>query len=117
MIYFNIYIKSKLDIDQMAHAIKLILNCNDFNQTKSQTDQKRFGLNNGGIYYLFEILGLEIALIENYGEVLVDRFLDYKFYLVCNELETVNEELFGSVILYISELLKKRKFVNIVEKM
>lgn len=100
---YHVYVKSPLSLDELAFEIRSALNVNSINKTPSQVDQKRFGLNMGGDYYLFEFIGLNIHLVANRGEVIESDFSDYGYYLIIYSDNNVKLE----VIEYLSVLINK----------
>ena len=117
MTYFNIYIINQLELDELADLLRRILNCNTKNQTTGQVDQKRYGANFGGHYYLFEIMGLELRLLKNEGEVFESHFAEYDYYINCIELEEVDANLFKECIGYLGQLLRTKGIENKVIEM
>jgi len=104
--YFHIYIDSDLTIDELANQIRNITNCNISNKTKGQVDQQREGANMGGIYYLFELIGLEINLIKNEGEVFHEYFEEYEYYAFIKQAQDIEVELFKSCVCYLGALFQ-----------
>lgn len=78
----DIYITTDLDIDGFAIELRRILNIPPTNVSRGKIDQQREAMNYGGVYYLFEVLGLELALVRNAGETAVVEFPDASLYIV-----------------------------------
>lgn len=76
-----IFIKSDKTLDDEAIVLRDLLNIPEHNVTEGIKDQDRDSINHGGAYYLFEIMGLELNLLENKGEVGIPQKSDYKFYI------------------------------------
>jgi hypothetical protein len=109
----KIYLRSDLKLDALADQFRSIVNCNTQNQSSWQIDQRRYGLNiGGGEYYLFEIMGLELQLIQNEGEVFEEMFSEYEYYIHCSQLEEVDHDLFKQCIIYIGQLLGVKGIAN-----
>ena len=79
---FEVYFDTRLDIDAFATFLGRLLNLASENQSPHQREQRREGANYGGLYYLFEALGLELILLTNIEEVLIPEHFDYALYLI-----------------------------------
>jgi len=97
---FKLYIKSEFTLHHIAVMIRNVLNVNNTNTTNYQREQKRFGENYGGEYYLFEVIGLELFLLSNKGEALEEDFNDYEYYLMV-KIKTTDDK----VVFYLAEYL------------
>ena len=64
----ELLVKSDLALNEFACRLREILNIPESNRTRSRAEQRRYGVNRGGEYYLFESLGLWLLLIRNQGE-------------------------------------------------
>ncbi len=110
MDYTNILIKTSMNLDQLAKQLKNLFNVADSNQTEFQKEQKRFGLNIGdGEYYLFEVLGLEIYLVNNKGSVSIGEE-EYSFYLTITHIGEIQPNAYKSIVEYIANLLQKEGY-------
>jgi len=110
MEYTNILIKTSLNLDQLAKQLKNLFNVADFNRTEFQKEQKRFGLNIGdGEYYLFEVLGLEIYLVNNKGSVSIGDE-EYSFYLTITHKDEIQLNVYKPIVVYIANLLQKEGY-------
>ena len=70
------------DLDTAATAVRRILNLPQENLPPSPPTQKRFGLNvGGGFYYQFEVLGMNLCLCKNEGEVAFKEEPEWSYYL------------------------------------
>jgi hypothetical protein len=77
---YEVYFDTKLTIDDFASMLRSLLNLPDTNRSAHQRDQRRDGANYGGIYYLFEVLGFELLLLANVGEVAIPERYDHSLY-------------------------------------
>ena len=76
-----LFIKSELDLDNLAVALQGILNLPGHNRRQECYEQRRHSEHQGGLYYLWELIGVEMCLISSSGEVLEPEHPDYPFYL------------------------------------
>jgi hypothetical protein len=60
------YIKTKLNLDEVAGLVRAAVNAAAENQTTYQREQRRQSVNYGGVYYLFEVFGLTLILVRMY---------------------------------------------------
>jgi len=86
----EIYFDTSMSLDELATEIRRILNLPDRNGSHHQVDQRRFGENMGGTYYLFEVLGFTLTLLANLGEAEIPERYDHAYYLM---LEGGNEDV------------------------
>jgi hypothetical protein len=77
----EIYCKCPIDLDQFANALREIFNLRNENRTEYKREQLRVSEDVGGVYYLFEVCGLELRLMPNEGELQVDEMADFPFYI------------------------------------
>ena len=104
----KIFFKTNLSLDDLASAIRRALNIPPTNP--SQIIQAREGENiGGGRYYFFEILGLELYLIQNAGDVAVGRQSEFQFYLYAQGRAGIHEDL-DFLISYVVQFLKEKGF-------
>jgi hypothetical protein len=79
---YEVYFDTRQDIDEFAEWLRKGLNRPTENRSAHQKSQRREGANYGGVYYLFEVLGLELVLLTNLEEVAVPERYDYSLYLM-----------------------------------
>lgn len=79
---FEVYFDTREDIDSFAEFLRHLLNLADENQSPHQREQRRDGANYGGLYYLFEVFGIELILLSNVEEVMIPERFDYALYLI-----------------------------------
>lgn len=88
----EVYVRTDLELDEFARSFRQVLNIPETNGV-SAAPQLRDGANFGGAYYLFEVLGIELILLVNSGEVAIPERGDYQFYVLVRsgdeEVETV----------------------------
>ena len=114
MLFANIYIKYDGQLDDLAIYIKSKFNIGDVNP--SGKEQHRDGLNvGGGEYYCFELLGLELNLVVNQGEVLEEEYAEYQYYLYIKPLTEIEDEIFSGVIQLMAEVLKSHGILLAIE--
>jgi len=89
----EVYIKSKDSLDELAQQLRNILELSNENQTSNQREQKRYGLNMGGDYYLFERSNGTLKLVENSGEMLVEERKDWDYYILVESDEEDEEQI------------------------
>ena len=77
-----IYFRGESSLDSLAERLRELLNIPPQNKSSYCRDQKRYGVNRGGEYYLFETFGLELILINNKGEVEMPERADWPYYAV-----------------------------------
>jgi hypothetical protein len=110
----NIYLKYDKSLHDLAIYIKSKFNIGDKNP--SGIAQYRFGLNvGGGEYYRFELLGLELNLVVNQGEVLEDDYSEYQYYLYINQLLDIEDGIFSGAVHLMEEVLKKQGIITAIE--
>lgn len=112
----HIKIKSTENITGFAMQLKQLLNVADQNKSIHIKQQERDGLNRGGgLYYLFEVLGLQIYLIENAGEV---QFFEpeWKFYITVEFDDDIEKEIYDGVLNYINFWLSGEGFLTDIER-
>ncbi len=63
------YLQTSDGIDRVASILLKLLNLAPTNPTPGREEKRRESANWGGTYYLFEVLGLELRLIANEGEL------------------------------------------------
>jgi len=89
----EVYFKTDADIDEFAEWLRQKLNLPSANRSAAQRQQRRVSANLGGLYYLFEVLGLELYLLRNAGETEIPERGEYALYLIVrsSSLETDNQ--------------------------
>lgn len=99
-----VFLSSELDLDEIASALRRLLGLSTKNPTEYQRDQLRYSLNMGGTYYLFEVLGFELLLLVNRGEVLIEERSAFDYYLgISGVTAPVGEELAVRIARQLSE--------------
>jgi hypothetical protein len=78
----EVYFKTSMGLENFALWLRDLLNLPLVNKSPYQIEQQRYSLNHGGDYYLFEVLGVELLLLRNHGEVEVPEYGDYYLYLL-----------------------------------
>ncbi len=63
-------------------------------------------MSRGGTYYLFEVLGLELLLIQNAGEAQIPERSTWPFYIVVNG-QDADEDLLVGVSTHLAQVLRK----------
>lgn len=89
----EVYIKSKISLDEVAQQLRSVLKLPNENQTSYQRDQKRNGLNMGGDYYLFENSDGVLRLVKNSGEMLVEERKDWNYYVLVESDDKDEKEI------------------------
>lgn len=104
----EIFIRSTGSLDVIARKLRDILNIPDRNRTSYRLDQRREGINHGGVYYHFETLGLDIELLANMGEVEISNQAQYPFYLLvyCDH-GTLEDDGLRLIAAHIAEICSK----------
>lgn len=93
-----VFVKSDLSIDEIAASLREILNISPVNRSPGVVKQNRYGLNYGGHYYHFDILGLTLELIQNKGEVQIDERSDWDYYVLISGEEVMLDEKESNVL-------------------
>lgn len=113
--YIQVFNQQK-SLEEFALSLKTILNVADTNLKNSQKGQRRYGLNiGGGEYFLFEVFGLEIYVIQNAGEV---KYFDNSctFYLwIAPIIENLDELICKNLLHYLVVLLKANDISSEIE--
>ncbi len=89
----EVYIKSENSLDELAQRLRDVLKLSNENQTSYQKEQKRYGLNVGGDYYLFERPNEVLKLVENAGKMLVEERKDWNYYIFVESDEKDKEQI------------------------
>jgi hypothetical protein len=79
---WEVYFDTTLGIDEFAETLRRMLNLPHENRTEYQRDQRRESANYGSLYYLFEVLGFKLLLLQNLGETEIPERYDYSLYLI-----------------------------------
>ena len=111
---FEVYFDTRLDIEAFSNQLRNWLNLPGTNSTPHQRAQRREGANFGGIYYLFEVLGLELLLLTNLEEVAVPERYDYSLYLV---VQGGDESTNQAVANHICQMVKARGIRSCVDSL
>jgi len=70
------------ELDGAAERVRAALNLPATNKLPHEENQKRYGLNiGGGHYYRFDVLGIELCLCCNEGEVAFAKESEWPYYL------------------------------------
>ncbi|MER7250322.1 hypothetical protein [Kribbella sp. NPDC000426] len=78
----EVYFKTGMGLEQFAAWFRELMNLRDVNRSPFQLEQQRYGVNYGGDYFLFEVLGVELRLLRNQGEVEIPEHGDYYLYVM-----------------------------------
>lgn len=105
----EVYLKTNLDLDALGRAISKLLNVAERNPTSYQVEQRRHSENRGGTYYLFEVLGLELLLLQNAAEAAIPERPDWPFYLLVG-VQGAKRELAGQLCKHLAELLRREGY-------
>ena len=79
---YEVYFATDMSLESFAGWLREVLNLPEINRSPYQVEQRRYGVNYGGDYYLFEALGFEFLLFRNQGEVEIPEYADYHLYLI-----------------------------------
>ncbi len=69
-------------LDELAAFLVNLLNLPTTNTTPGYMPQRRNGVNYGGDYHVFEVLGLVLHLVNNAGETEIPEKNGHRFYLM-----------------------------------
>ena len=97
-----VYIKSVSSLDEIANSLRDILNIPSTNRSAGVIEQSREGLNYGGLYYHFEVFGLTLELIRNQGEVQVDEWADWNYYVFVSSQDMMTDERIAEITSHIA---------------
>lgn len=81
-VQYEVYFDTRQGVDEFAGWLRRELNLATENRSPQQRSQRREGANYGGLYYLFDVLGLELVLLANLEEVAIPEHYDYSLYLI-----------------------------------
>ena len=76
----EVYFKGESSLDSLSERLRELLNIPSQNKESYHRGQKRYGVNMGGEYYLFEIFGLTLRVLANKGEVEIPERADWPYY-------------------------------------
>lgn len=111
----EVYIQTDLSLDALATELREVLNLPAKNRSEHQRHQARHGVNLGGSYYLFEVLGCTFTLVANHGEVEIPEMTNFQYYLV---VESGSDEgMDRAVAAQISATLANAGLVSAVESL
>ena len=101
----NIFFQENESLEKTAEKAAIALQLPPF--------ELRFGLNvGGGNYYNSKVLGLELSLVSNKGEVLIDEYASFQFYfLVISRIGFPDAAQFRVLVDYIATLLRQSGIV------
>lgn len=102
----ELFIKSDLALDDFALRLREILNLPESNRTSYHVHQRRYGVNRGGEYYLFDVLGLELLLIRNQGEVEIPERAEYPYYLIVQGRPDTEMGTWEQFTVYLRDVLR-----------
>lgn len=108
---FNIYINTEMPFDECAILVRNLINANIENYSQYQKEQKRYGENFGGDYYLFECLGIEFYFVKNKGEMFEKEYSNYIYYLILYIKEFSEKPLSLFIAEYINGFLSTKKIL------
>lgn len=101
----EIYLRTDLDLDQLAKKVSNILNIAPENRSSYQLEQRRESQNKGGTYYLFEVFGVELIVLQNNGEVQIPERRGWPYYIFLNGAKSSQEFLSAST-LHLADVLR-----------
>jgi hypothetical protein len=102
----EIFVRTELDLDELAQKFREILSIPNRNQTPHRIDQDRESTNWGGLYYLFEVFGLELTLVRNRGEVEIPEWSDYPYYIAMGSDVECDTDTLTCITTYVCAVLK-----------
>lgn len=89
----NLFLRSGLTLDGLAQHLRETLNIPHTNLKEYHIDQQRHS-ETYGIYYLFEVMGLELRLIVNENQALIESMCDYPYYLnIVSQVQSTPEDM------------------------
>lgn len=103
----EVYLRTGLDIDEVASIIATAINVAPTNRSLHQRVQRRESLNRGGTYFLFETFGLELLLLQNLGEVQIPDRSEWNYYLLVASADAGNSKFLAGICMYLATILKK----------
>lgn len=101
---YEVYVRTAMGLEGFAHWLRELLNIPATNISPHATPQGRESANYGGAYYLFEVLGLELLLLRNAGEVEIPERPDFQLYLL---VRSGDEEVDGALARHIQRILTR----------
>ena len=101
---YEVYVRTTMGLEGFAHWLRGLLNIRETNVSPHVSSQGRESANYGGAYYLFEVLGLELVLLRNAGEVEIPERQDFELYLL---VRSGNEEVDGALARHIQRILER----------
>jgi hypothetical protein len=102
----EVYLNTDLDLDSLAKVIARLINVRERNRTAHQAEQRRRSVNRGGIYYLFELIGLELLLLQNVDDVRIPERAGWRYYLLVSG-HGVRRELAEPLCHHLADLLRR----------
>lgn len=112
----EIFIKSEDSLHELAKKIRQILNIGDTNVSSWIKEQYRDSINYGGEYYRFEVLGFELCLLSNKGEVEIEEQDEYPYFIVIEgAVKNIGNECSNKLALHISNTLSEKGIETLVD--
>ena len=100
----EVYFRGETSLDALAQRLRELLNIPLQNKSPYQREQKRIGANMGGDYFLFEIFGLTLTLLNNSGEVEILERRDWPYYLLVSGHDGVDSQLIDAIAEYLAQI-------------
>lgn len=102
----EIYFDTDVGLDSLAATIARLINVGESNPSHYQSEQRRESQNRGGTYYLFEILGLELILLQNTADASIPERGDWPYYLLIDG-KGLRKELADLLCQHLADLLQR----------
>jgi hypothetical protein len=101
-----VLLNTDLALDDLALQLREVLALP--NENASGLSQKRYGVNRGGDYYLFETLGLEVFLMKNCGETQLSDDPAWRYHLTLDTSVSgipYDQDLWDKLLSHIARVL------------
>jgi len=95
---YEVYFETTMGLETFANWLRDLLNLPTSNKSSYQREQQREGVNLGGTYYLFEVLGMELLLLRNMGETEIPERPTFPLYLVIRSGSAVLDQVIAEWI-------------------
>jgi hypothetical protein len=102
----EVYIRAAMDLEGVATVFSRGVNVASVNRSSYQREQRRDSMNRGGRYFLFEVFGLEILLVQNLGEAHIPERSAWPFYLAVYG-EGAGSDFLASACDHVASILRK----------
>jgi hypothetical protein len=103
----EVYLRGESSLDSLAERLRELLNIPRQNRTPYQREQKREGANMGGEYFLFEIFGLSLTLLNNTGEVQIPERQDWPYYVFLTVDAGVDHQISKAIAEYLAQIARR----------